>query len=361
MVSTTLAEFEKTVVHADAPTRARKSQPARSTTEQETMKAGAPRALRGATLPSALRDLPDPPQQMFVHGELPPGPCIGIVGTRHPTPEARAYAVQLSARLAERGVAIVSGGAEGIDAAAHEGALQVGGTTLVVAPSSFDCPFPAEHRGLFERIVETGGAYLSAYEANVQARPDRFLLRNSYLVALSLALVVVEAPIRSGARNAAKWARRLRRGFFVVPAVPWNPLGEGSIAELRLGGRPLASHSDVLRWLEQREQHPVATRAAAAAAPSEEGERRALPSAPPREQPRRRAKRAHPAPAKAGVAALGDPALDSIVAAVRSGCHTADEIGQSANLGAAAVSHGLLLLTLQGVIVQTGGDVRLVD
>ena len=108
-------------------------------------------------------DLPQPPEKLFIHGQLPPGPCVAIVGTRHPTPEARDYAVELAARLAERGVAIVSGGAEGIDAAAHEGALKVGGTTLVVGPSSFDRPFPEEHGALFERIVASGGAYLSAY------------------------------------------------------------------------------------------------------------------------------------------------------------------------------------------------------
>jgi DNA processing protein len=270
--------------------------------------------------------------------------------------------VELAARLAERGVAIVSGGAAGIDAAAHEGALQVGGTTVVVAPSSFDCPFPEEHGALFERIVESGGAYISAYEANVQARPDRFLLRNSYLVALSQALIVVEAPIRSGARNAAKWARRLRFTFFVVPAVPWNTQGEGSIAELKLGGRPLASYKDVLRWLEQRQQHPVAPAAAGAVPGPEEAEQPKATARPARARPAKRAvQRAQPPPARAGGEALGDPALDSIVAAVRSGCHTADEIGQSAKLGAAAVSHGLLLLTLQGVVVQTGGEVRLVD
>jgi DNA processing protein len=270
--------------------------------------------------------------------------------------------VELAARLAERGVAIVSGGAQGIDAAAHEGALQVGGTTLVVAPSSFDCPFPEEHGELFERVVESGGAYISAYEANVQARPDRFLLRNSYLVALSQALIVVEAPIRSGARNAAKWARRLRRGFFVVPAVPWNVQGEGSIAELKLGGRPLGSYKDVLRWLEQRQQHAVMTTGAGRALPWEEAEQPPPTAAPARaEPPKRRAKRAKPPTGRAARAPLGDPALDSIVDAVRSGCHTADEIGRSAKLAAAAVSHGLLLLTLQGVLVQTGVEVRLVD
>jgi DNA processing protein len=326
------------------------------------MDAGAPRALSGAALPQGLCDLPEPPEKLFIVGAMPPGPRIGIVGTRHPTPEARAYAVQLAARLAERGVAIVSGGAEGIDAAAHEGALQVGGATLVVAPSSFDCPFPEEHGELFARVVASGGGHLSAYEANVKAWYPQFLLRNSFLVALSLALIVVEAPIRSGARNAAKWARRLQRPYFVVPAVPWNAQGEGCIAELKLGGRPLASHADILRWLEKQQLHAISSCEPARDTPKADPATPAQPASPPTPapaHPKRKTKRAQPA-GKAAREPIVDPALQAIVDAMKRGCRNADEIGRTAQLGAAAVSHGLLLLTLQGVVVQSAGDIRLV-
>lgn len=323
------------------------------------MDATAPRALSGAALPPGLRELPEPPEKLFIVGVMPPGPRIGIVGTRDPTPEARAYAVQLAARLAERGVAIVSGGAEGIDAAAHEGALQVGGATLVVAPSSFDCPFPEEHGELFARIVESGGAHLSAYEASVLPRRHQFFERNSYLVALSQALIIVEAPIRSGARNAAWWARRLRRPYFVVPAVPWNAQGEGCIAELKLGGLPLASHTDILRWLDKQQLHAISSSEPALDAPQADRATPAQAASPP-PHPKRRGKRAPGTPSQAARGPLADPSLQAIVDAMKRGCRNADEIGRSAQLGAAAVSHGLLLLTLQGVVVQSGGDIRLV-
>jgi DNA processing protein len=78
----------------------------------------------------------------------------------------------------------------------------------------------------------------------------RFFRRNELLVAMSSAVVVVEAPLRSGARNAAQWARRLSKALFVVPAPPWNTRGGGCIAELKLGARPLFNHKDVLRLLE---------------------------------------------------------------------------------------------------------------
>jgi len=319
------------------------------------MNVALPRALSGAALPPGLRDLPEPPATVFVHGTVPRAPCIAIVGTRHPTSKARAFALKLAARLAERGVAIVSGGAEGIDAAAHEGALEVGGITMVVGPSSFDRPFPAEHRELFARVVQQGGAYLSAYEANVRARHHQFLLRNSYLVALSQALIVVEAPFKSGARNAAHWAREIGRTCFVVPAVPWNPKGRGCILELQLGARALGSPEEVLRWLDQRQLHAVATQephTAGSVAPPLAARATSVKAS-------RRPSRSHPKPE---LGTLHDPVLDAIVAALRGGCRHADEIGRAAALGAAAVSHGLLLLTLQGLVVQSpDGNVRLAD
>lgn len=216
--------------------------------------------LEGATLPPDVRDLPKPPVRLFLHGKAPLGPRVAIVGTRFPTDEALAYAEELACRFAERGVAVLSGGAKGIDAGAHRGALRAGGVTLVVAPSSFDRPYPVEHRALFEEIVASGGGYLSRFAAGVEARQHRFLDRNGLLVALCHALVVVEAPLRSGARNAAAWARRLGRRCFVVPSAPWNQRGRGCIAELQLGALPLAAPGDVLDWVEENVRRLPASR-----------------------------------------------------------------------------------------------------
>lgn len=121
---------------------------------------------------------------------------------------------------------------------------------MVVAPSSFDQPYPEENAGLFAEIVAKGGACLSEHEHGVQPRRHHFFRRNWLLVALAHALVVVEAPLRSGARNAALCARRLQIPYFVVPSAPWSPTGSGCVAELQLGGLPLFNYKDVLKLLQ---------------------------------------------------------------------------------------------------------------
>jgi len=214
--------------------------------------------LEGARLPFRAKDLPEPPARLFLHGIVPRGPAVAIVGTRYPTEEARNYAEQIARWLAARGVAILSGGAKGIDGAAHRGAIAGAGGTLVVAPSSFDRPYPAEHASLFADVIAAGGGHLSRFEHGVDAMPPYFFQRNALLVALCHALVLVEAPLRSGARNAAKWARRLGRPCFVVPSAPWNERGQGCIAELQLGAAALAGPEDVLRFLEDRRLYAVA-------------------------------------------------------------------------------------------------------
>lgn len=300
--------------------------------------------LQGATLPPSLRDLSEPPARLFLQGALPRGPCVGIVGTRKPTPEALKYALGLAYRFAELGVAVVSGGAEGIDAAAHQGALDAGGATLVVAPSSFDCPYPDEHGPLFARIVENGGGYVSPFATGVLPRRHQFFERNSLLVALCHVLIVVEAPLRSGARNAASWARRLQRPCFVVPSPPWNPRGLGCIAELQLGGRALGSADDVMHCLNERQLHPVATREAATTGVVPPG-----PSLVGVTLPLRRDKSGAP-----------DGFEAAILSAVRAGLEHADQIGQAVGLSAAEVSHGVLLLTLQGELTQSSsGEIKL--
>jgi DNA processing protein len=295
----------------------------------------APTLLQGATLPPCLRDLPEPPTRAFVHGELPRGPAVAIVGTRHPTEPSRLYATELACELGRRGVAIVSGGAEGIDTAAHEGALAGGGSTVVVAPSSFDKPFPEWNAELYAQIVASGGAYISKFEREVPAAAPAFFERNSWLVALSALLVIVEQPLRSGASNAAKWARRLGRPVLVVLHPPWNEKGAGCIAQLRLGARPLGSVKDVMSCLAELNQHPLG--AVAAAPPDPSGWRRRLPiDTSPLEQ--------------------------RVYAAVLDGAASADQVIEVTGDGAAAVNQGVLLMILKGLLAQDdSGTLSVID
>ena len=160
--------------------------------------------LTGSALPGRLADLEKPPERLYLRGELPRGPTVAIVGTRHSTREYEGYARTLARDLAEAGIAVLSGGAKGIDTQAHWGALDAGGVTVVVAPAGFDRPFPAKNAELFRRVVDGGGAYLSLVDAGTPATSGIFFRRNECLVALAHVVVVVEARFRGGALNSAK-------------------------------------------------------------------------------------------------------------------------------------------------------------
>src|SRR6266849_4277344 len=117
------------------------------------MPEGVETCLMGSALPSRLAHLEAPPERLFLRGELPRGPAVAIVGTRHPTTRGAEYARELAFELAQAGVAVLSGGAEGIDTEAHRGALAAGGVTVVVAPAGFEHPFPEQNAELFRAVV----------------------------------------------------------------------------------------------------------------------------------------------------------------------------------------------------------------
>lgn len=289
------------------------------------------RWLEGASLPARLFAIRHPPERLFLHGNLPSGPSVGVVGTRHPTAEAVEFAEKLSSWLASRGVAIISGGAKGIDAAAHRGALAASGATLVVAASSLDCPFPADHAGLYAEVLARGGGYLSRFEYGVPARRHAFLDRNGILVSLCDAVVLVEAPFKSGARNAMAWARELQRPSFVVPSAPWNPRGRGCVLELQLGARALGEPAELLDYLGvPREGDPAPV---AAGAPANV-----------------------PAPLPPGL--TGDRELAcAVLEALARGARHADEVADALGLGLPRVKYALLLLMLSGDVHQGPGGV----
>ncbi len=322
-------------------------------------------ALHGERLPSRLFDLPDPPARLFLHGTLPSGHCVGIVGTRSPSPEAVEYAEHLAHWLALRGVSVLSGGAKGIDVAAHRGALTASGLTWVVAPSSFDRPFPAAHGALYAEVVQRGGGYLSRFERGVAADRPQFFERNGILAALCHALVVVEAPVRSGARNAAKWARQLGRPCFAVPCAPWNERGRGCILELQLGARALADPADVLELLEGSRGEPRRSARLGSGAVTP------LPVVEARPRPARKRTRGasagvdgatpvaaqHPTPAaRPELERLEDAGLSrAILGSIERGARYPDEIAQVVGASLPQVSHELLLLTLRGEVSRGAG------
>ncbi len=170
---------------------------------------------------------------------------VAIVGTRRPSSEAWRFAHWLGATLASKGATILSGGAYGIDAAAHEGALSVRGLTLAVLPTSVDRFSPAGNAALFRRIVAHGGL---VGLLGRDARP-RFHERNAAIAALADHVVVVSAPLESGARNTAREARRFGRGLWIVPGAPWEPTMQGNLLDLRGTAQPLVSPLPILAAL----------------------------------------------------------------------------------------------------------------
>ena len=155
-----------------------------------------------------------------------------------PTPDAEGFAHELASRLAGLGVVVVSGGALGIDAAAHRGALAARGRTWAVAGTGHGAVFPEKHAALFDEIARGPGAMVWPFAPEYRHR-SAFLSRNKVLVALADAVVVVQAGYPSGALHAADVARSLGRPLWVVPAPPWLESFRGSRQLLDRGARPL--------------------------------------------------------------------------------------------------------------------------
>lgn len=200
---------------------------------------------------TALRAPREIPERAFEHlwsvGNLSglSGPCVAIVGTRAASPYGRTLATEFAARLAGAGCCIVSGLALGIDAAAHEGALDAGGQTIGVLGGGHEQFFPRRNRDLADRMIAAGGAVLSPYAPHEPAMPLNFLQRNGVVAALCDAVVVVECPRRSGALNTAGWAAP-RIPVFVVPGDVDRPQFAGSHRLIREGCTLVRDAQDVL-------------------------------------------------------------------------------------------------------------------
>lgn len=172
-------------------------------------------------------------------------PCVAIVGTRAATSYGRRLARQFAAALGQAGCCIVSGLALGIDGSAHEGALNAGAPTVGVLGGGHRRFFPARNCLLAERMLANGGAVLSPFGPDDIARPAQFLQRNGIVAALADAVVVIEAPARSGALNTAGWAA----GRIPVLAVPGDvdrKHVQGCLALIRDGATLARSPDDVL-------------------------------------------------------------------------------------------------------------------
>ena len=267
--------------------------------------------------PVLLNAIHDPPPGLFVRGvadlELLGRAAVAIVGARACSAYGRQVARRVARDAAAAGLVVVSGLARGIDAEAHRGALEAGGTTVAVLGCGADRDYPAAHASLAREIAERG-LVVAEYGPGVEPAPWRFPARNRIIAGLCAATVVVEARERSGALITADFALEEGREVLAVPGEITSALSAGSNALLRLGATPLTRSEDVL------EAYGLEPAAAAA------------------------------------------PELDARAAAVlghvRTAAVGADELARAMLLGAAELAAALSQLELAGLVVVDEGLVR---
>ncbi|MDV3127289.1 DNA-processing protein DprA [Mycobacterium sp. 21AC1] len=251
------------------------------------------------------------------------GRAAAIVGTRAATAYGEHVAAELAAGLAERDVTVLSGGAYGIDGAAHRAALACDGVTVAVVAGGIDNPYPAGHSALFRRIREDC-LLISEYPPGVPPGRLRFLTRNRLVAALSGATVVVEAGLRSGAANTAAWAKDLGRPVCAVPGPVTSAASAGCHALLRTGANLVSRAADIVELagrvgeLASEEPHPVGPLDGLA-----DGERQIYDALPAR------------------------------------GAHTVDEIAVAAGVPPHHVLGPLAMLEVAGLVISDGGCWRL--
>lgn len=175
--------------------------------------------LGGIEYPGLLANIPEPPKRLFVAGDpaVLSLPSLAISGSRRATPYGRNMASRFATLAANAGLSIVTGGARGVDSVATKAALDAGAKVAVVLAGGIDKPYPQENIGLFQSVVDAGGAIVSEQEWDFGPVPYLFRKRNRVITGLSRALLVVEAGLPSGSFAAAEYAREAGRAVWAIP------------------------------------------------------------------------------------------------------------------------------------------------
>lgn len=200
--------------------------------------------------PSLLERLHKPPDYLFYKGLklqcFLDKPRVAVVGSRNMTSYGRQVTRELVAKLAERGIVIVSGLALGVDAEAHQTALEHGCPTIAVLPTPVERPAPRANQQLAQQIARQGGCLLSMYPANMSPLKLHFLERNQLVAALSDVVVIVEAAERSGSLHTAEFAHQLGVSVMAVPGNITCTTSVGTNQLIASGAAPVTGHKDIL-------------------------------------------------------------------------------------------------------------------
>jgi DNA processing protein len=206
--------------------------------------------LQDQRYPVVLKQIYDPPPVLYIKGTLTreDNLCISIVGTRRCSLYGQEQASRFAHFLSSAGFTIISGMARGIDTAAHQGALSAGGRTIAVQGCGLANIFPPENKKLFELIAQSG-ACISELPLRYEPLSENFPPRNRIIAGLSLGIIVVEAPLNSGAMITAKAAMEYNREVMAVPGKIDSPLNKGAHKLIKEGAKLIESVEDIMEAL----------------------------------------------------------------------------------------------------------------
>lgn len=310
--------------------------------------------LQDAQYPDRLRNIPDPPVVLYVWGRLPAVDdylTLAVIGTRRPSAYGTRMAAQLGGELAGEGALVVSGLAEGCDGIAMDAALRAGSDTVGVLGTAIDKVYPASNRRLFERVKQHG-ALVSEYAPGVTTYPSSFKERNRIISGLSLGVVVVEAPVKSGTAVTVGYALEQGRDVFAVPGNSDAPAASGCNELMSRGAQVARSGADVLSVYtargDLRRYRPAARENAPVPAPIPERSR-ATPIKKAIDKPKdmvyidlSEAEKKLTDEQRALLSALTKPSMH------------VDELAEAAGLRAQQVSSNMILLEVYGLVTKSG-------
>jgi DNA processing protein len=205
--------------------------------------------LEDAEYPEILKKLSSPPKQLYFYGplaELLTLPRLAVVGSRKVTSYGKQVTVNLAGEAAKQGIVIVSGLALGVDALAHQAALDAGGRTLAVLPGSVDKIYPARNYQLAQRIVQSGGVLLSESPVGTEVFKGNFVTRNRIIAGISDATLVTEAVMGSGSLHTARFTVQQDKKLLAVPGNITSLTSEGTNKLLKHGAIVITSVDDIL-------------------------------------------------------------------------------------------------------------------
>lgn len=206
-------------------------------------------SIRDKEYPKILKKIADAPKTLFVRGEIfPKEQCFAIVGTRRCSSYGKQLASEIAADLAQAGLTIVSGFAQGIDSAAHRAIVEAGKRTIAVLGTGLDKEsiYPQSNLKLAQKILETGGCLISEYPPGIHGSVFTFPARNRIISGLSLGVLVVEAKRKSGALITANWAKQQERKIFAIPGPIHSLNSKGPHLLIKQGAKLVENANDIL-------------------------------------------------------------------------------------------------------------------